>query len=354
MELRGAVVEVASGVDALYLSGRSELSRALVGDLDDARRWAEQDGRPFPYWLGGEGWQVAPSGFGKYRFRLDHGNGVVGLTTSKQLPTIRVQPRAEFLHAVGPDAACEWFTSRLEDALGSVVWMTSRLDLFCDVQGWKLDASDLDRFVTRASTTGTFHVDGAHTGFTLGKRGGPMYGRVYDKTREIKEASYWLDLWMRSAEYQPGQQVWRVEIEVGREALKETGRSSPADALANLGGLWAYAVDDWLTFRDRAADVNRSRWPIAAPWQVVQGAALRGDALGIERVAAAVGTASLKNLLPGLTGYLAAVGALMDAESLQQALSSAASLVTQYCERTGVTFDDRLLDKRETPRFGAA
>ena len=66
-------------------------------------------------------------------------NGLVGITKSEHLPAFRVQPRAEFIHGEGCGAVLDFFDDvcALFTASG-VTWSLSRLDLFCDLQGWDL------------------------------------------------------------------------------------------------------------------------------------------------------------------------------------------------------------------------
>lgn len=49
------LVELASGIDARYLSGRATLSDALIDDLEAARHTADEHDRPCPFPLPGGG-----------------------------------------------------------------------------------------------------------------------------------------------------------------------------------------------------------------------------------------------------------------------------------------------------------
>jgi hypothetical protein len=105
--------ELASGVDALYLSGRAELPRRFLARLENCRAWAAEAKRPAPCEIGEHTFGIAPNGWGKYRFCLDHHMARIGFSTSRHLPTVRIQPRSEFLHAIGPAAA----VAQLRDSL---------------------------------------------------------------------------------------------------------------------------------------------------------------------------------------------------------------------------------------------
>jgi hypothetical protein len=216
--LRGqSVRELASGIDALYLSGRAGISAAVLEELERRRDEALEARRPIAVSMGGEEFGVLPKPFGKYRYCLSHPNGLVGVTASEHLPALRVQPRAELLHGIGPAAAVDWFTSRCETAFGPVAWSVSRLDLFCDVQGWQLDGNERDRFECRAQRRDTHEETEELTGFEFGRRTtGTLAARIYDKTLQVatKGIDYWPAIW--GPDFDPDCPVLRVEFEIGR------------------------------------------------------------------------------------------------------------------------------------------
>ena len=165
------VRELCSGVDALYLSGRAELSPLLFEVLEEHRSDAEESDGPVALSLAGEEFWVEPRAFGKYRYRLTHPGGLVGVTASEHLPALRVQPRAEFIHGAGPEVALEFFAGVGEYlAGGPVSWSLSRLDLFCDVQGWDLEGDDRRRFVCRADRRDLHEHGDCFGGFEFGRR----------------------------------------------------------------------------------------------------------------------------------------------------------------------------------------
>jgi hypothetical protein len=123
---------------------------------------------------------------GKYRFCLDNVQGRVGLTDSHHVPTVRIQPRAELLHAIGPADTVQMMTEPFEAALGPLTWSVSRVDVHSDWQGLSLHRSMSEHFVSRALAR-TIYEDGTLcTGFTFGVRtGAGIYARLYDKVAEI-------------------------------------------------------------------------------------------------------------------------------------------------------------------------
>jgi hypothetical protein len=345
------LVELTSGVDGLYLSGGSALGRGLLDDLAEAKQAAQQAGGEVPFEPLSDEFRVAPSGMGRYRFCLRHPHGQIGLTDSSALPPLWVQVRAGFLHAVGPRVAVEWF-SDLAASLGSVpLWTTSRLDLFCDTQGWQLTADDRDRFLNRAKARVTHETDGVFTGFQFGRRAtGTVSARIYDKTMEAaqKGHDWWLDKW--GSAYRPGERVLRVEFELRRTGLGQFHLGSVDETLGSAAGLWAYCTDRWLTYRIRSGDATLSRWPLAPEWEFIQGSALRGDAIGLDRVYAGNAAGSIRRILPGLRGYLASAGAFTGSETLEDSALAAVRLLRADEEESGVPFAGRVEDKRRRLR----
>src|ERR1035437_9586951 len=141
--------ELASGIDALYLSGRAALPGEFLDRLATARGEAEDSGGAQGISVGGVEFDVASHGMGKYRYCLSHQRGQVGVSPSTHLPSLRVQPRTEFLHGLGVRAACEWFMAILAAEVGACVFTVSRLDMYVDVQGWSPSGDDRHRFICR-------------------------------------------------------------------------------------------------------------------------------------------------------------------------------------------------------------
>ncbi|MGB3412054.1 MAG: hypothetical protein WBA45_12750 [Microthrixaceae bacterium] len=339
--------ELCSGVDALYFSGRAELSTALFETLEACRKTAEENDRPVPLHLDGVEFFVHPRAFGKYRYRISHERGLIGVTPSENLPAIRVQPRAEFLHGVGPIAALEFFGSIGEFlAGGPVTWTLSRLDLFTDVQGWDLHGDERHRFVCRAERR-DLHEHGAEFGgFEFGRRTTKtVCARIYDKTRQIQDEglAYWPVIWGEA--FDKSRPVLRVEAEIGRQGLVEFGINSPTDGLERAGEVWANVTEKWLTYRTPTDDETKSRWPISPEWISIQKAGLRGSALGLDRVRALKRKGQLWKITPQIVGYLTSAAALVGTDDLTSTLAAVRHLVHEDENRRGIPFTDRIADR---------
>ena len=341
------VRELASGVDALYLSGRAVISADLESALNEARVIAEETDDSVPFVLGGVEMQLQPRAFGKYRFSLDHPFGRVGITASQSLPAIRVQPRAEFLQGVGPRAAVQWFAQHLENACGPVLLTVSRLDLFADFQGWSLNGDDRRDFLCRATDLGLHEASDEFNGLQFGKRtSGTISARLYDKTIESAKTGslYWKDIW--GDNYDPDQSVVRVEFELARDALHQFDVNRPDEVLDATGSLWTHLTTQWLTHRTTTDDQNKSRWPISGEWQCVQRARIAENNYGISRTYGGKSLGQIWNILPALTGYLANFGALTHSESFADLVPHLSNFLAQYAEHTDTTMRERIADKR--------
>lgn len=341
------VSELCSGVDSFYFSGRAELSDDLFEVLEERRLAAEAANEPQPLSIAGEVFFVEPRAFGVYRYRLAHPSGLFGVTASEKLPSFYVQPYAEFLHGVGPLGVLSFFDQVGEFLAGGPVhWSASRLDLFCDVQGWALHGDDRERFVCRAERRDLHEHGGAFGGLEFGRRTSKtVCARIYDKTRQIEDKGldWWPAIW--GDRYDRSLPVLRVEVEIGRQGLIEYGVDTPPEALELAGSMWANATESWFTYRTPTADETRARWPIAPEWEAIQRAALRSDAIGVDRVRALRRQGELRKLIPTLVGYSSSVGALVGTDDIDTTLAAVGELFRGDEIRRGIPFAERIAQR---------
>lgn len=348
----GEMVELASGIDALYLSGHGTVSSGLLDDLEIAKERARAAGKPAPFDMGGGVLLLEPRGWGKYPYRLQSPYGLIGVTDSTRLPPVRVQPLAEHLHAIGPAQSVEWFQALIAGFTSELRITTSRLDVFSDWHGLDLTGDDRGRFVSRGRRRDLHEEAETWTGFEFGRRTTKtICARIYDKTLDVdrKGARWWFDVWGDA--YEQGRPVTRVEFEFGREGLKQYGVDTTAQALAAAPGLWKSASTEWLTLRDPNADRTPSRWPVAAEWQAVQEPSFAAGALGLDRVLEGRVAGGLRGIRPSLVGYLATFCAYIGAVDLEAAVGVLLQFVRDYEIVSGVSFADRVAAKRQKLRL---
>jgi hypothetical protein len=340
--------EVASGVDAIYLSGRASLPDSLLARLEEARTVAlELDGSP-PFQFGALEMLLAPHAWGKHRYCLTHPYGRLGISPSLNIPAFRIQPRAEFVHGVGVRAAIQRFRDLIEDECGIVKLQVSRIDLFADFQGWELSGDDRRAFVCRASDLGTFEENGTLNGLQFGKRSsGTVDARLYNKTKEMltSGSDYWKEIWNDT--YDEQCDVLRVEFEVLRGGLREFGLDSPDDVLDATGALWSY-LTKWLSYRTPTDDETRSRWPTAPEWEDVQRARIGEGVFGLERTYRGKQRGELAKMMPAFVGYVARFGALSDCYSEAEMLEVLRGYLARYAKETHISMDHRIWQKRRS------
>lgn len=344
--LADSPVELAAGIDALYLSARGEVPSVLLDDLDRLKSEARDTDQPVDATLGGYQVGVLGNGWGKYRYCLKHELARVGVTQSDRLPAVRIQPTATALHTIGPETTVLWARNLL-DALGiDAVLNVSRLDLHSDWQGFWIEPDERSNFVTYSDKRSLYEVGEALSGLNFGKRGGALYARIYDKTRESegKGDDWWPDV--SGPRFDPEQRVLRIEFEINRDGLREFGVHAPEDAFENLGPLWAYATSQWLTLRRPTSDDTRSRWPLDPRWTAVQRYSLSGNSLPAERMRAGAASGELRRMLPQLVGYLAGSAVPLGTTSLDDTLDALRPHIEAYGQRRSMSFDERVADKR--------
>lgn len=164
-----------------------------------------------------------------------------------------------------------------------------------------------------------------------GSRASGAIVRVYDKVREIREQSgkTWLfPMWARKNGGEWPREVWRVELELKRKALRGEARPErswavagpglPVDTLEGLERALPAIFREYVTSRLRLCvpsdrDRNRSRWDLHPVWQAVADVPWREWA-GLregDHVAAEQAQADYRKLLSGAMGYMEALGAAL-------------------------------------------
>lgn len=339
-------VELASGVDALYLSAQGAAPTVLFDELESLRSAAEVSGGPIDASLGGTPVRVEPFAWGKYRYCAVHELARLGFTPSRHLPVVRVQPTAVALHSLGPAATVRWVETLLDSCGVEAQVHVSRLDLHSDWQGIEFHANERHRFVTYSDRRSVYEVDEELSGLTFGKRGGHLLCRIYDKTREAhdKGHDWWPAVW--GGAYDPERKVMRVEFEFRRAGLREFGVDTPAQALDRAGALWAYATHSWLSLRIDTADETRSRWPVDPRWTLVQGSALANGTAPAARIRAGERKGQLRTLRKLATGVLSSMAVPLNTNDLDDTMRAATVQLRRYEQISERSFADRVTEKR--------
>lgn len=261
------------GVDSLYLSYPGEIHGAVLDRLKSLKALA-QSSQPgeiaqaqFP--VGAHIFEVKDKGARLFPYILEDGAFRIQLANpSKSVPMAYVKVSSGFLAHVGPVEA-ERALYRVLSELGELrdAANVSRIDCFVDFASSENMEWDRQAWVTRAAGVSAYAVNGTFSGWAIGQ-GGDMSARLYNKILEIQTSGkeYLFGLW-RSAGWNPGSPVWRLEFQMKRETLTQKGLAKLDGVLAHLNGLWSYATTEWLRLTlPNADDQTRSRWPIHPLW----------------------------------------------------------------------------------------
>ena len=352
----GGLRILSSGVDTLHFSVRGELQEGLLVFLEALKKEAQASKELQVVTWGEQSLSVAlrPHGWRSYPFWASSPNIEVAIGAPSPFPPVFIQTHSAYLHSRASDQAVaeisEWLAANVmrdEPQLG-----ISRLDLYCDLQGWSPAIEDFDRFHCRGVRRRVYSMpsqDRAHlrgrrpSGFVLG--GGDLMARCYDKTLELKvRGSEWPKaIWSDWARDQP---VWRVEFQFRRRSLVSLGCSTPAEALAARQELWRYSTQ-WLSLRVRTSDSNRARWTEAAEWGAIREAQIGSPTPPLVRDL--VRSADELWIIRGLVGYASSLAAIGSTQGLGAALGRTVPGVSDYLERRGEIFTE-IVDRKRRQR----
>ena len=349
----GGLRVLSSGVDTLHFSVRRELQEGLLVFLEALKREAQTSKELQVVTWGEQSLLVAlrPHGWRSYPFWASPPNIEVAIGAPSPFPPVFIQTHSAYLHSRGADQAVaeisEWLAANVtrdEPLLG-----ISRLDLYCDLQGWSPVIEDFDRFhcpgVRRRAYSmpaqDQAHVRGRRpSGFVFG--GGDLMARCYDKSLELRvRGSEWpRAIWK---DWDREQSVWRVEFQFRRRALVSLGCPAPAEALAARQEMWRYRTH-WHSLRVTGTDSNRTRWQEAPGWEADREAEIGSPTSPLVRDL--VPSADDLRIIRGLVGYGASVAALGAAWGLVVALGRTAPGVPAYLDIQDLTVNQIVARKR--------
>jgi hypothetical protein len=140
----------------------------------------------------------------------------------------------------------------------------SRVDFCFDYKLPEIDFNE-DCFVSYSKKDSKHRECGTVQTFTFGKD--DIILRVYDKIAEIRQQSdkvWFFALWGEESD------VWRIEWQIRKPALKAAGIASFYELQERQGALLNYLAYDHDTLRQPNDDSNRSRWPLHPLWKDLQ------------------------------------------------------------------------------------
>ncbi len=267
------------GIDSLdlglYVVWGSDWKRRLHS-LDKKKLQARKNGGLLIAMPSGRNCIFKPGGKGEnYRFHLqfDAYNLFIGKAARPGTsPNVYLSISAKILWQNGIETALTWISEDLKAIGGGTIQLVqvSRLDLCADflVPGGLSHEFILSHKVTR-NDKGKLYLDKNELQTYYAADGkSPIQLRIYNKGLEVKQGGiklWFLDLWKREST----DNIWRIEFQVRRPALKQFGINSLDDLKEKQAGLWGYLTTKWFSLR--LPDNDKSERKTIHPfWSVVQ------------------------------------------------------------------------------------
>ena len=155
----------------------------------------------------------------------------------------------------------------------------------------------------------------------FGSPAAPIRLRIYDKGKEVLkkgEKLWFADLWGTS----DLENIWRVEFQLRRPALKQLKINDVEDLWQRPGGVWNYLTNEWFSLRLRDND-RQDRRTIHPWWQEVQACADRlGKNIRVRRDFSSNSHASALFFIAHIAGCLPSFAVRVKTRDFKEAIFS--------------------------------
>ena len=271
-----------------------------------------------------------PNGKGEnYRYHLQFEAYNLYISISASLgstPNVYLSINAKTLWFNGIETALSWIAEDLIIIGGGKIQSVkvSRVDLCCDFRiPGGLSYEFLRSHKATHNKKGKLfwgENDDAET-YYVGNKNAPIQLRMYNKGVEVHLKSgaklWFLELWQREST----DNIWRVEFQLRRPALKEFGINSFDDLKEKQAGLWRYLTSQWFSLRlpDNEKTERRTIHPF---WCAVQECFQQnGPAEEVKRVHQSAVAVSREWHLSHIDGCLSSLAAFLGITNRDDALN---------------------------------
>ena len=291
------MIVVHTGFDGLDLALKSTAPQELVAKLESAKAQACETHTEALVIHNGVQFRVSETGGkGGYAYRFDTGPDGAIWFVKKPKPGdpwgVRISCRSRGLGLNGLDAMrsdIEATCEKLNIAVPPDGVSIGRVDFAVDIfapdfalvpEHFVLHARSRRKTFADLEQMQTHGPSGRFTSVTIGKQPGRQV-IVYDKREEVLSRGKveWPMIWNRNLEKmglpkldpfdRAKSQVWRVELRMGKKALRERGNIRGFGSLyERLQAEMERLVQD-VSLHTPCGDTNRSRWPLHPLWKVV-------------------------------------------------------------------------------------
>ena len=268
------------GIDTLdlglYVTWGTDWKRRLT-ILDKKKQEARKKGGLLAKMPSGRSFIFRPNGKGEnYRFHLQFEayNLYIGKSSAPgSSPNVYLSIDAKTLWFNGIDKALSWIAEDLQEIGKGKIQLVkvSRVDLCADF--WITGGLSFNFLLSHRVThndKGNVYLDKDNLEtFYLANKKSPIQLRIYNKGLEANQQGgkklWFLDLWKRGST----EDVWRIEFQLRRTALKQFGINSINDLEEKKAGVWRYLTTKWFSLRlpDNDKAERRTFHPF---WSAVQ------------------------------------------------------------------------------------
>ena len=318
------------GIDSLdlglYVVWGPDWKRRLQS-LDKKKQEARKKGGLLRGLPSGRSCIFKPGGKGEnYRFHLqfDAYNLFIGKAARPgSSPNVYLSIGAKTLWQNSIETALSWITEDLKAIGGGSVQRVkvSRVDLCSDfwIPGGLSHEFLLSHKVTR-NDKGKLYLDKNELQtYYVADAKSPIQLRIYNKGLEVRQGGiklWFLELWQREST----EDIWRIEFQVRRSALKQFGINSLDDLKEKQAGLWVYLTSKWFSLRLPDHD-KAERKTINPFWCAVQECFKQyASDKEVKRVCGSAGTASPEWHLSHIDGCLSSFAARLEITNRDDAL----------------------------------
>jgi hypothetical protein len=318
------------GIDSLdlgvYVIWGSDWKRRLHL-LDKKKQRARKKGGLLIGLPSGRNCVFKPGGKGEnYRFHLQFEayNIFIGKAARPgSSPNVYLSIDAKALWQNGIETALSWVTEDLKTIGGGSVQFikVSRVDLCADfwVSGGLSYEFLLSHKVTRNDKGKLFLDKNELQTYYVANAKSPIQLRIYNKGLEVKQGGtklWFLELWKSEST----EDIWRIEFQVRRPALKQFGINSLDDLKEKQAGLWLYLTSKWFSLR-LPDNEKAERKTIHPFWRAVQECFTQNAPdIDVKRVYRSTGTVSPEWHLSHIDGCLSSFAALLGITNRDDAL----------------------------------
>lgn len=331
-----------SCVDTLEHTFAGDVPDEIADTLDGLKALAQSKEQAQSLLLADRELFVQPQSVRRFRWLLQNRDYLLMLRRGGAGPCLLAKLSAFGLATRGIDSLWEELLAVTAE-LRLAPLNLSRLDLAIGFQGWTPTFDEMRNVRCRSTYRPVLpNVDHPET-FYFGKS--PKMLRVYNKTRQIieKDKLWWRPIWRDTGRLDEDVDVWRIELELGSQVLKEVGCRSFGVAMERLADLFSWGLEE-TSLGLPNGDSNRARWPEDSRWQELRLGF--GEPHAVHRARHMPELLDYQRALPRYVSVLSSLGASLgrtDYAGLAQLLYDGGE---SYIAEKGKTFADFVEDKR--------